>query len=291
MDNKRILLTDDQEIILQVLKRALLDKYPDYQVVTALNGSIALDYILKQPFDLIVTDFNMPYMDGLELIESIRYAQPNARLIMLTGYGHDGVEEEAKRLQVYRYLTKPVALSTFCQAVEEALQDVVPNRPKLFALTDDQQQEVTLLLNKLKVDVSARCIFLTQASGETILRCGDAGTLPVENIAALLGGSMSTILEVGCLLDKEADAINLAFHEGQKENLYAVNVGRQFLMIIIINRSSYNSRLGSVWHYAQQAAMTLRRQLDQMTSVSSQGIFDQFSDEVFEAEIDKLVSV
>jgi CheY-like chemotaxis protein len=93
MSTKHILIVDDEESILTVLKGSLKKLGPDYKVVTVTDGFTALDQILNQPFDLVVTDFNMAQMDGLELLEAIRYAQPDTRVIMITAYGSEDLEQ------------------------------------------------------------------------------------------------------------------------------------------------------------------------------------------------------
>jgi CheY-like chemotaxis protein len=121
MAYKRILIIDDEEPVLTILKHSLKKLGPDYEVLTADNGFAALDKLQTQQFDLVVTDYNMEQINGLELIEAINHLQPAARVIMITAYGSDALEAEARRLQVYRYLTKPLEINDFRRVVREAL--------------------------------------------------------------------------------------------------------------------------------------------------------------------------
>ena len=68
---------------------------------------------------------------------------------------------------------------------------------------------------------------------------------------------MTTLGEAGRAVDSGGDGVNLAYREGKREDLYAVNVG-SFLLIIVIDRGPYSSRLGTVWYSAQKAAGELR---------------------------------
>jgi DNA-binding NtrC family response regulator len=81
----------------------------------------ALDEFNKQKFDLVVTDYNMPRMNGLELLKIIRSMQEDLPVIMVTSHGDAALENEARRLQVYDYLTKSMHISVFRQTVEAAL--------------------------------------------------------------------------------------------------------------------------------------------------------------------------
>ncbi|MCK6629987.1 MAG: response regulator [Anaerolineae bacterium] len=288
MTQKRILIVDDEESILTVLKNSLKKVEADYQVVTVKDGFTALDQLRLQPFDLVISDYNMADMDGLELLEAIHYLQPTTPLIMITAYGSDTLQAEAHHLHVYRYLTKPLDISAFRQIVQEALGDRPVSRPKITMLSDEQYHQLSRLLESLLKEVSAGYIFLADAHGRTIAAVGRKTDLPMEQIASLLSSGIATLAEAGRALDGEADAISLTYREGKNEYLYAVNIGQQFLLILMIKRGPYSSRLGSVWYYAQQTAVSLRDTLSQSTCPAPQQIFEQAIDRAFEDELDKL---
>ncbi len=233
----------------------------------------------------------MAQMDGLELLEAVRYAQPNAQIIMITAYGNDLVEDEVERLQAFRYLTKPLEISTFRQIVQDALKDTVTtiDQSKLLILSDEKYQELSQVLEQLGREVGARCLFLTDANGHIITKTGHTENLAMENISSLLGGGIATLIEAGRTMDGDTDAINLAYREGKGEDLYVVNVGQHFLLILIINRGPYSSRLGSVWYQARQVAVTLRDKLDEAEQTVPQQVFEQGLNQAFDSELDKLL--
>jgi CheY-like chemotaxis protein len=139
MAKKRVLIVDDEESILIVLKNSLTKLGPDYQVTTVTSGLVALDQLLARPFDLVVTDYSMTQMDGLELVAAIRYTQPDLPVIMMTAYATDTLEQEARRLQLYRYLTKPLDINVFRRVVQEALGDETVSQQDTFAISDDRR--------------------------------------------------------------------------------------------------------------------------------------------------------
>ena len=97
---------------------------PDCTVVTAADGLAARDQIEKQTFDLVVTDYSMPGLNGLELLQVIRCMQPEARVILMTGDVGGDLEARARRLRAYCYLPKPVKVDVFRQIIREALDDI-----------------------------------------------------------------------------------------------------------------------------------------------------------------------
>ena len=118
---KRILVVDDEKSIAFLLGETLAQLGPEYQVQTAYSGEEALSKIAAEPFDLVVTDLRMPDISGLELIRRLRPINPFARTILITAYGSDEAEAEARRLGAYRYITKPVKMGEFMEVVQEAL--------------------------------------------------------------------------------------------------------------------------------------------------------------------------
>ncbi len=288
MSKKRVLIVDDEESILVVLKASLKKLGPGYEIITVMDGFAALSELLKQPFDLIVSDYNMAQMDGLELLEAVRYAQPNTKLILITAFGSDELAAQVKQLQVYRYLTKPLKIDKFRQLVCEALDDGTQNKPKILVLSDERYQQICELLEQLQRHVGGHCTFLTDTTGRLVARTGDMETLPVENMASVLGGGIASLVEAGRMIDGDTDAINLAHREGKQEDLYALNIGNQALLTLIINRGPYSSRLGLVWNHTQKAAIKLRKLLTEIEYTTANELFQDNMNEAIDLALDDL---
>lgn len=290
-EKRRILIVDDEESVLTVLKSSLKKLGEDYEVKAVDNGLKALQLLETHAFDVVVTDYQMDQMNGLELLEAIRSLQPETKVIMITAYGTEELEAEAQRMQAYEYLTKPLEIDSFRKVVQAALDDVAISRPGILILSEKRYREAVDLLEQLIIDVGGRCLMLADAGGRIIARVGDADHLALEQIVPLLGGGISTLIEVGRMLDDNADAINLTYREGERENLYIVNVGRQILLILVVDRTAYSSRLGSVWYHARQTAVNLRKTVGDMDFASApQDFLENNLPNAFEDELDKLFS-
>ncbi len=107
-DAKRILLVDDEENARVALSRLLSRE--GYIVDTVANGYEALDHLREHEVHLIVTDINMPEMDGIEFLREVNRSFPGSNVIMITAYG--GVESyiEAINLGAFEYINKPVKI-------------------------------------------------------------------------------------------------------------------------------------------------------------------------------------
>lgn len=118
---KKILVVDDEVDILETIIDTLEIEFADQVAIDrALNGVEAIDLFEKHQYDLIITDLNMPEMDGLDL--SIKVKQINQKIPIIVFTGHGDVEEfgQLKDLGVLAMIKKPYVedlLKTVSQAI------------------------------------------------------------------------------------------------------------------------------------------------------------------------------
>jgi two-component system, response regulator, stage 0 sporulation protein F len=105
-EQKRILVVDDEENARLGLSRLLARE--GFVVDSVANGYEALDYLRQHDVNLIVTDINMPEMNGIAFLKELNKTHPLSNVIMITAYG--GVESyiEATNLGAFEYINKPV---------------------------------------------------------------------------------------------------------------------------------------------------------------------------------------
>lgn len=78
-----------------------------YAVVEAEDGVMALEQLAQHQCAMVITDMNMPRMDGMELIKAIRHTYPTTYVIMITAFGTPDIEKQALRSGANDYLAKP----------------------------------------------------------------------------------------------------------------------------------------------------------------------------------------
>jgi len=105
---KRILVVDDEENARIGLSRLLSNE--GFLVDSVSNGYEALNYLRQQEVNLIISDINMPEMNGITFLKELNRNYPKSNVIMITAYG--GVESyiEAMNLGVFEYINKPVKI-------------------------------------------------------------------------------------------------------------------------------------------------------------------------------------
>jgi CheY-like chemotaxis protein len=118
---KRILIVDDEEGIRTLLKLTIKELKPDYKVVTAPDGFVAMGRLMQQKFDLVLTDWRMGDMDGLELAEAIRDSWPDTRILLMTGTPTPELEGAVKSLGLHGWIQKPFTPTHILNMVEQVM--------------------------------------------------------------------------------------------------------------------------------------------------------------------------
>ncbi|MBN1126209.1 MAG: response regulator [Sedimentisphaerales bacterium] len=121
MADKKILVVDDEIHIVQVVAIKLRNN--GYQVYTAENGAEALDLAGKERPDVIISDYQMPVMTGLELVENLRKKSETAEIpvVMLTARGFAIDDQQRESLKIAACLSKPFSPREVLQCIEEVI--------------------------------------------------------------------------------------------------------------------------------------------------------------------------
>jgi CheY-like chemotaxis protein len=249
----RLLIVDDDESLVLLLKETLLTDTEVYQIETASSGEEAVIKIAQQPFDLIIADLKMPGIDGLEVIRAARAMSPSTRVILMTAHGSNQVEAEALRLQVYEYVTKPFLAEEMRQMVKQALGNVAISQKGLLVLSDERFETITRCLSDLRSDVGAQCIILADIMGQPISQVGVTEGLDVISLISLIGGGFATTFEMTRHLRDKGPAFNLHYHEGSSYDIYSANVGDHLFLTSFFEKKGRPTRVGMIWLYTRRA--------------------------------------
>ncbi len=122
MENRKALVVDDEFHIVQVVSIKL--KNNGFEVTTAENGQMAYDLACEVKPDVIITDYQMPVMSGVEFIEKLRSNEETAAtpVIMLTARGFAIEDDRKDALRVSAYLSKPFSPREVLQTVDDVLK-------------------------------------------------------------------------------------------------------------------------------------------------------------------------
>lgn len=152
----KILLVDDEINSLKVLSAALTNK--NIQVETAASGEEAYEMFKNERYDLVISDYKMPGMNGEELLEKVKTITTEIPFILLTAFGSIELAVNAMRKGAYTYLTKPVNLDLMETIVNDVLfradrheEDETPGRYQFLNIIGKSKpmQEIFSLIRRV----------------------------------------------------------------------------------------------------------------------------------------------
>jgi two-component system response regulator HydG len=172
----RVLVVDDDRAMSEFLVAELEEK--GFSPQFRLSARAALDALAVDPFDVVVTDLNMPQMNGLALCERLAVDHPDVPILVLTAFGSIESAVAAIRAGAYDFLTKPVEIEALTLAVERAvrhrrLSDEVSRLRSVVAAT---QQYDELVGASAPMQQVYRLLDDLADSDTTVLITGESGT-------------------------------------------------------------------------------------------------------------------
>lgn len=121
MNKTKILLVDDDEIIRESLSRLLERK--GYIVDPKSSGPEAIKALNKSHYHVLLTDLNMPEMNGIELLKVVEKIAPDMIKIIMTGYGDIKTYLDAMAIGVTEYINKPVQFSELDTIIRQFMKN------------------------------------------------------------------------------------------------------------------------------------------------------------------------
>ena len=124
----QILLVDDEASECRGV-RFLIDKFKfPLAVSEASNGKLALEHVRKHHVDILFTDIQMPYMDGLELARQVHLLYPEIKTIIFSAYGEFEYAKKALQANVVNYLLKPIEVDEFKNVMQAVIDECMKSR-------------------------------------------------------------------------------------------------------------------------------------------------------------------
>ena len=181
VEKRTVLLVDDHRILLEGVKN-LINGLPRFQVkATASAGFEALKLLKQEDFDILVTDYEVPELTGLELIKAAKAAQPEIKTIVLSMHDDPAVVKELLRAGVNGYVLKQDAHTALVEALEKVtdnkrylsddISDVLvqlasdPEDPAV--LTSREEEILRLIVKEHSSRQIAEILFISERTVET----------------------------------------------------------------------------------------------------------------------------
>jgi signal transduction histidine kinase/DNA-binding response OmpR family regulator len=178
----RILVVDDEPHVVQIFQDLLAQR--GYEVVSSTNGDDAIVKVTSGRFDLVLTDINLPGVDGLEVVRAAKAADKDTCVILITGYASTTTAIDALRQGAYDYITKPFDLWETAKAIERGLESrflVIENR-RLVTSLEEANRELhhhEQILSRMVKAATQRITALYEAGKEISTSLSRQATLEV----------------------------------------------------------------------------------------------------------------
>lgn len=249
----QILVVDDEAVTRTGLEQILT--YAGYAVTTASSGAEALEVLRGRRFEMLITDLQMPGMDGFELLQALKQQGAQFPVLVLTGHGTMETVVQALRYGVNDFLSKPYHPEELLSIVEREVaryrRSLPPGADKTWELRLSPQvlDRLDDTLAQLRAEVNARCVLLLESSGAVIASKGALQEINVSALTALIAGDFAATAGVASLLG-EQDAFRLNYHQGETYSVYSAQVLPTIFLLIIFGQEI---KLGTVMYYARRA--------------------------------------
>ncbi len=177
MSSYQILIVEDQREVSRLLRSALETLEHKMNVIEIPSGEEAILYSSRNPVDLLVSDFRLPGMTGIELMVKVRKYHPEMKVILITGQTDPKVRKDVAEAGADAFFIKPVPMADFLDAVERHLglvETILPPEP-IAPIVSDEALQLNLpdLLAHLRQDLDAIAVFLLGDTGRILARAGD----------------------------------------------------------------------------------------------------------------------
>lgn len=170
-----ILLVDDQRDILRLLHSTLNTlKNGELEIIEAPSGEEAMLEMGRHQIDLLVADYLLPGMTGIELMHKVRAKHPNVKVVLISGMTDRKARDEMLNAGAVAIFDKPIPLADFLDVVERGLglvRTIFP--PESDARTQAKRSRISDLLANFRQDIKANAVFLLNDRGLVMARAGD----------------------------------------------------------------------------------------------------------------------
>ena len=201
-----VLLVDDQKDIVRLLHSALQTLGHPLDLVHAPSGEEALLEASRRKVDLLVTDYLLPGISGVELMRKIKARHPDLKVIFISGMKERKARAEMLAAGAVAIFEKPLLLADFLDAVERSLgfvRTIFP--PESSKAAEEHHQSLSELLGGFRQKINADAVFLISDRGRVLARAGNMhdSSMEVSLLSALMA-IYSAGLKVSRIIHQES---------------------------------------------------------------------------------------
>ena len=123
-----ILAVEDDKVTREVLNLMIPRKFPDVTIYTTENGRTAVELFKKHKPEIVITDIQMPEMDGIEMAGEIKAIEADTKFIVVTAYSNTSYYEKFSNIGFHDFLPKPIEFDKLFAAIEKCIAEITMER-------------------------------------------------------------------------------------------------------------------------------------------------------------------
>ena len=225
MASPRILIVDDQRDILRMLHATLDTLGHKLDIFEAISGEEALLEVTRHRFDLLISDYKLPGITGVELMRKLRAKNPDVKSILITAMNDRKTRDEMREAGAIAMFDKPIPLADFLDVVERALGLKRTILPPEDEKVDANRETIADLLTKMRKQVRAEAVYLLSDRGRILERAGDLSDTSME--VSLLSAIMA-IFSAG-------QKVSRFIHQEKPDHYHVFSGGDRDLVLIPVD--------------------------------------------------------
>jgi DNA-binding response OmpR family regulator len=269
-DKPKVLIVDDDPDLRQSLR--LLLEHRGFSVGLAAGGEAALK-ALDDQYDIVLTDFHMPGMDGFELFTEIKERYPALPVVMVTAYSQPEVILHALRSGVNDFIPKPyqstelvailtreIARSKAGQSEQDGQSSILPiaivtPAEQEFQLSALQHNELGSIMSQLRAEAQAYAVVLIDRAGQVISAKGLLNDIDLTTLAAIVSQNLRSATRVASVIG-DPEPARISYQEGGRYNIYALYLDAGAYLMLVFGKGV---KSGVVMFAARQELPSLER--------------------------------
>ncbi len=285
MTNYRVLVVDDNHEVRRMITASIKTLDAEIDVLDVPSAEEALFISASLPLDLVVIDFRLPGMTGLEMVSRLRKRKPGAKIILVTGVTDEVTRQQISTAGADAFFFKPIEISTFLDAVKRCLRSApsessppavskdrtstasrtipVTARAATAAVTpivapESPQPDLTDRLAELKHQLKAVAALVVNDAGQVLEEAGSA--VDISTGSALLAALMHTFrasLQVSQAMAK-GNSESLQYFAAPRQCIYVAPVGMNHALFVVTAGYLGPDKLGTIYHTIHLAVHDLQ---------------------------------
>jgi CheY-like chemotaxis protein len=260
----RILIVDDQRDILRMLHATLNTLGHKLEIFEAPSGEEALLEVTRHRFDLLISDYKLPGITGVELMKKVRAKNPDVKIVFITGMKDRKARDEMRAAGATATFDKPIPLADFLDVVERALGLKRTILPPEDEKVEASRESVADLLTRLRKQIKAEAVYLLSDRGRILERAGDLADSSME--VSLLSAIMA-IFSAGQKVSRfihQPHPDHYHVFSGGDRDLVLVPVDALYCLLAAGNQLAGREHILSVVEAMSSVSVTMEKSLRSM---------------------------